>query len=1363
MALLTQQLYLLITDYIYDDYLGIKSDSLVNLKKLIKNNINSFSDVVNLVDSINNVEGVKSKVELRKIFETVFLENNSFSNMDLIKLYFENDTLNFIKPLIENSMEEVVSFLKSKPLNKEQINRYNYLFLSKGLKDLVDFDVQDSTIDIIYPRGLVLDNDVYFNIIRNYKKFSPAFISGIINNSKDYNLPFDKIKEIIGSASDSSIIISLELSGNFENDKIILSKFNEIEFYKYAINNITFLKDNLYNMPNGIKINILKLFLTGKNILNLDNEDILELFQSIDDKSLNLTNTLGLESKTFEYILDDPANLNKFTPNTIHNIISFDIASTLLYSKKLELFEYSMYNNLFDFHYFIGVTPAMKNMIKDGVPEELLTSILNSGKFDKYKIKTINKTFSKESAIRYLTNPLYYEQLDSRTIIYMLNSLPKEELLEILNDKFLILQISPEEFGNILDLEFEDIINNDYICAKIDTSYIQTSILDEINIYGDFEILSNPNVSRILFGPSILLSENDIEFVEYLIDYANNKGDFNQNLNLEVLKSFVALYFSLGEVDAINFIDSYNKDITVEKILKIKDRLLQAKVNSYRVNNFERLNMIEKVFYQLNLINNPEKLYDISDSDFQWFVQMGKKYDVQRMESLFNRYIVIKNDPSKSEEFNQLKSDIRIFFEYIRNKIVLEVTSQYDKELMSKVALMFRLKPEIENKVRSTVENKSIISVVVQKAIKTMSSESKEKEELLAALKANIDLNGISDFKYFEEEMFMKMMLGTFDKQRFIYSLGFSKPNNYGNYLFNKNIINYVEKANLRFRNHENKNEILEYILSTNNDKDFIFANKIKYALSRFKDYLYLEDGQIKYNLKSNYDEQECESYYLFEKRINHISKEIYNIIQSQFSAENIEINSEGFDGDYKKVPINSRYYNLKKQPFSISEIGQIFNGFDFSNIEVSSKEKLKQFLLRNSYNLRLSINTENQYYINDFGYILSHFDKINYICRLCDINIEDVTIEEIKLLQDYIMLDLSPLEETYDKQIISDIIKKVKQTRNMTPNERLKINSMAFEQSLKRNSGTIPLLNSGEYEILDYHDPRVLSSKMHTESCFGITGYGNNFALYCMAYKNGSIIYIKHPETKEDIARISAVRRGNAYFLHELQIEDEYENKPEIQKYCEEVIQKLADDIIRETSKSEEPIEFVTIKDYKLNYGLTKKEILEPKYCEYSTDPIDVNSEDYLNLTKNPLWVPEMYQKSLYHNYDFGETYIISSAEGKNKTDFKDYDAKALYFRKRKSVEFLDHESLKLNIYEKKLRKILYLEQRKINDEFESTRISNFESLESIKNVYLGEDFCVIIYMNNEIKVINLNYDERSLDEIELIKQELGFEGRNL
>ena len=34
-----------------------------------------------------------------------------------------------------------------------------------------------------------------------------------------------------------------------------------------------------------------------------------------------------------------------------------------------------------------------------------------------------------------------------------------------------------------------------------------------------------------------------------------------------------------------------------------------------------------------------------------------------------------------------------------------------------------------------------------------------------------------------------------------------------------------------------------------------------------------------------------------------------------------------------------------------------------------------------NSYNLRLSINTENQYYINDFGYILSHFDKINYIC----------------------------------------------------------------------------------------------------------------------------------------------------------------------------------------------------------------------------------------------------------------------------------------------------------------------------------------------------------------------------------------------
>ncbi len=1375
---LSKELYSLIVDYIYQGYVS-NNEELSKIKndinEIINKNLDSISKALYFDKLISSIEDPKANLLLLDFVKNSFLNNSNLTIEEKIKLYFEAENFEFLNSQIKQiDSTKIFEYFGNRAVNLLEINKLISIFGVDFYKNIETLNIPDGILEISPLLVNSINMNTYIFMLNNYKKFTKKGVSLIVNNL--YNLTSEKILEVLPYTEDSSLELNLVMPRDIESKLIILSKVNEQKFKELiSEDDIKLIKEYILNnnpLPNGIMLNILKSFLSNDNIFNFSDEIILKLLNKIEINSLNFESLISINKRGFELITNNNENLKKFNISSIYFLVSNE--SPISFSKRQELIEYALENNLIDLKKLnINLARAIaKSISYIGVSSELFEKIALSKRFLILKVKLIDVDYINESKIlEYLTNPIYYEQLNPDILINLLNKISKEKLLEILNNKMLLFHIPSNKFSEILNLEFDDIINNNLICEVIDRSYIYDKISYRIENEGSLKLLLNPNISKILFGKNFTITENDLEAIKYLIDYTFGL-DLNSNtedkFNMKTIESFAALYFLLGLKDSVDFINLYGIKLQIKDVLTIKDRILQAKVNTYRSTNAHILNgLYSNVIVVLNQMESPENIYDYFNDIYTWFIKYAKIYDKERMENLFTRYILLKNNPQKTlEETEKIKEEIRTFTEEIREKQVASVTLSYNEILMSKIKMCFKIKDSQLNKLTQKIQKKELILTLIDKSLSIMENDVKQKEKLLNALKSKTDLNGLCNFEEFVNEIFMKILSKTFDKKEFISNLGYKIPENYNSYLYDLRMIKYVNRANRLLSMYPNKKEVFEYLIfkRTTIDNPSNILNKMRYAFSRFEGHIKYDGEKIVCDLIGGYDEKECENYNIIVKKINKISKDIFNVLKEELGGkEELYITEEDIEDYLGELPVNDLNYDVKKKPISAKELIMMFNNFDFLNMEVTSKEAIKKFLYANMYNIRLISGTkDDEYYVKDFGYILSHFDKLFYICKNFGINIEEITIDEIRKLQDYIMLELTPLEETYGKKVITDIVSKTNLTNAMSGTQRLNSNSLIFEEALKRTRSSIPIIKTSEYEILDYHDPRIISSKMNDESCFAITGRGNNFSMYCILSKNGTVIFIKHPETGEDIGRVSAVRRGNTLFLHQLQIAEEYEESLLIRLHCEEVIQKLADDIIKATLSTEEPIEFVTITKLRLEDFSKNKELIDLKNCPYADDPIDVNTDDFKEISKNPLWRYEVEPTSFYHNY--GRNYIISKAKDKTVMDIKDYDAKPVYIRRRKSPEIVNlKDPISLEESLKKYRKLLYLEARKSKDELESSRIAKSETFENLKKLYLGEDWCVIIYNTDEIKVIDLGYDERSKEEIAVVTEELQLVERKL
>lgn len=1342
-----KELINLIINYLFYSRIDTDKKSFYyeKISNLVSEIVNSYDDVINFYKEISLVESAGLKRELMYFLQKFLSNSDILSTEQVIKLYLDSDELYFLNKKI--NLEMLKNFMMDNNIEESKIGKIFSISPKLGIEFLSK--VKNHLVDVEYYPNMINNQSDFIELVNVSDALTNNTVSAIINNSAKFSNA--SVASLYQLAEDNSISELSFIPNDKQKRIVILSKLNENLFKKNISENdleefIANIKlKKLGNLPNGLKINILKMSLTNHL---LGREELTYLLDNIDNKTISFASFSKYDYEEFKYVLTE--YLNKLSNKSLEVILNLNSTAPDI---KENILKYLISNKEFNF--------IEKYAKKIEITSDLFVSIIdnNINSINKFRINM--ETVSKDLALKLLQTPKYYSHLNSISLVYLLNLIDTEDMLNIINNKSMLSLLNPSDLSYIISLEYEDILNNDNIFEYYDKTLLLASTEEYLKNYDDIEFLLNKNISKLLFNNENMLSNSDIESVKYLIDYTRNVNRELTFLNIDMIKSFVALYLTFGIEGSIELINLTDVNPNIMDVIKIKDRLLQAKIDTFRIEKAGDINnAFNMIMYNLDKINSLEDVNNTNYS-FNLFIKYSDKIEPFKAISLLKKYVMLKSMSNNEEELKRVKEEIRKQLKLATDTYINEKTSDYNRELTSKMKEKLRIKESVIEELSRKYSKELIIKNMMDEFRAIMNSQNKQdikkKEEITAIFRKKINLYGLCDYEYFEKNMLEKILGDNFSKDTFLYYLGYDKPENYEHYIFNKRLKEEVNKINNLFCKSKDKDIMLKCLLGIEDIseiKDFNKINLVKeksHAINKFRHYLNYDGNKLIYNLDDLPDENECQRYEEINMYLKSISKQIFNIMQSSFTPqERLGIDSKDlldyFEG---KITVNETNYEIVKNPLKTKEISLLFSNFDFSSHENEDlEEKIKRFVFNNIYSIRFLSDSDNQYYAKNFGYILSHYDKVSSICKALNINIDDINVEELKLLQDYILLELTSFGETVNKEIISKLINETDFVEIEESSKRVEMGINLLEASQKKIRSSVPSLKSPNYEILDSHDPKSLISGMVNSSCFRVGGTGNDFISYCVLSKDGSIIFLKNPKTDEVIGRISAVRRGNTYFLHQLQIKSDYAYESEVQEMCENSIQELSDDIINKTANTDEPIEYVTITTFKNFQNILKnKEELTKKKCSYVVDPIDITTSDYANYLSYPDLEKKSIYSSFYHNYDACETIIVSKSE--HNPTIKDYSAKPIYLRERKKIEKYDLTENHMNIsLEQKIRGILYLFYRKENDKLESDRNSKTYELDDLKEVTLGEDWCILQYNNGKVDRFNLEYDERSLEE---------------
>jgi hypothetical protein len=299
---------------------------------------------------------------------------------------------------------------------------------------------------------------------------------------------------------------------------------------------------------------------------------------------------------------------------------------------------------------------------------------------------------------------------------------------------------------------------------------------------------------------------------------------------------------------------------------------------------------------------------------------------------------------------------------------------------------------------------------------------------------------------------------------------------------------------------------------------------------------------------------------------------------------------------------------------------------------------------------------------------------------------------------------------------------------------QRIRMLINLYKESFKRISSTVPYLSMvyDEYKILIADSYRHDTLKVMKNSLFRIGSIGNDFFHYSVLNKNGLQVMIY--KNDELVSKILGVRNGNAIYLNSLEGEY-YDVYPEL-------LQAFARELIKVTSSSKEPIEFVTmVNNDKLSFNNGCE--IDSTLCPVIDNPINTMYIDYDDFIKNDNLINK--DEIIYTNYPDNISTLLASSQVIDKNNFKYYDADNEYLRKRRNVLKLSN-----NIGETYLDRIDTILSL-CKEEDESVNINDI-SLSTIDTIYLADDFVLFITDKKKIMSFVLPYDERAKEEIEVI-----------
>ncbi|MBQ8131830.1 MAG: hypothetical protein IJ193_05005 [Bacilli bacterium] len=290
------------------------------------------------------------------------------------------------------------------------------------------------------------------------------------------------------------------------------------------------------------------------------------------------------------------------------------------------------------------------------------------------------------------------------------------------------------------------------------------------------------------------------------------------------------------------------------------------------------------------------------------------------------------------------------------------------------------------------------------------------------------------------------------------------------------------------------------------------------------------------------------------------------------------------------------------------------------------------------------------------------------------------------------------------------------------------------YDEMLRRNSSTIPTVSgkAGDYhyEVLPYDDVKQLSVGAKTNCCFTPNGLSKDSLKQGVSSKNGRIFIV----TKEDrlIAHSWMWRNGNLLCF------DNIETAKGLEKYnflsCyESAARKIVG--ISKDCENGEAIDVVTIG---VNPHDDKIERLED-YDFYTNEVTNDSKATVMDTLPQPIEAP------IYS--DAKKTQRILK-----KGSLKLYQSNYLYYDKRinrcesyhHSKQYTDEEIQKMNLT---LNSIM---SRTDDTDHKCYDVTNYN------DVYLGTDYAIMVDTDKNISIHNLNYDNRSTEEITQILQKI-------
>jgi hypothetical protein len=891
-----------------DIYINLNDINQINKNIFYNNGINTIKDVYNEIQSEYD-SNFYSLIKNSSLINKIFILVGNFYGKDITNYYntifykynFEINEITYdINSYIKNFINNKICYTT---VCEKEVNRFLYYYMTKycikyiktlkedRLIDMIDYIKNNSTYQYVKMYNILYLNSKDIVYEENLQIYQNEQILSLLN--------IDFFTDEICTINNSYFVDFISnISGNYNDDN---------SFYKNYQYFYTFLKDNLGDLFNSVKINNINAFDYFYNISN------------IDEFNNYINNFLTLQEYYSPYYIYD--NIIKYKNNNLNidTKIEIEVENIL---KKIIIYLFMIYLIFQRLPIYINENLNLRTnyileyTIIDDKVSFPINDVLDSTIISDLK-KLIYDIYSIDPKYNYYTNDYEYEDIYIVNII--LNNLKNVRLENYINFVSIYLNsyinnvISVSNKSSFINLinEINDIFINDSIynnyqlniySGYIDQYYYESNLYN-LNEYDNINSNLNNNSSNSLFFENLssYYDKTDIYNINILLlRIILYLEVFDIKVNIEKINNIIS-NTRLNAIDInptlenANGYNSYNDNLFIYQenndYLNINNYLFRNRLSwnyilNLMVNNNQNdLSLITPIDYDFDSsfsnfgniyaekINIYKKFYN---SDYNFYLYPKNYVGIYEKKAFFYNYILISKNGLlyiKKENYNLYKLifDDIILTKYSNAYISYDNTQSksYFTPIFTEIlSLYFSYKNVF--KYSYGLNN---LYLVVNKYFINLLDNSTNSTDLIAIRELINEvyfyqLFGILSINY-NSNSIQKEYIDFINQMNLEYNINFEYSNNY-NILYKLKIqyiiiIDYLNKNrnyNLNIDNDYTKfifDELYKLIVSKENINKFIYQNKIYYLIdiieyNELLDLLSNSIGILSYYEDYNYD-----------------------------------------------------------------------------------------------------------------------------------------------------------------------------------------------------------------------------------------------------------------------------------------------------------------------------------------------------------------------------------------------------------------------------------------------------------------------------------------------------------------------------